>query len=86
MLQKPCQIEFIGFTDGFADHWTIGVDWGYRYETITSSDNPSHPQGVFFSTMGDYTFGSGKEKYWKDLPETLQKFLINYISEIEKGL
>jgi hypothetical protein len=81
MLQKPEQIEFIGFSEGFADAWVIRIDWGSRYETITSSDSPSHPQGVFSSNQGDFTVGTGQEKDWENLPETLQKFLIKYIRE-----
>lgn len=81
MLQRPEQIEYIGFDGGFADHWIIGIDWGDDYETLTASDNPSHPQGVFSSNQGDFTVGVGQVKDWEDLPETLQKFLVEYISE-----
>jgi hypothetical protein len=81
MFERPEQIEFIGFDNGFADCWIIGIDWGDNYETLTASDSPSHPQGVFSSNQGDFTVGLGQGKNWEDLPETLQKFLISYIKE-----
>mgnify|MGYP001131746018 CR=1 FL=1 len=79
-MNKPEEIFFIGYTEGFADPWIIGIDWGESLETISLSDNPSHPQGVFGRVDGDYTIDI-PQLLWEDLPETLQKFLINYIKE-----
>lgn len=78
---RPEQIDFIGFVKGFADPWAIVIDWGNHYETITASNNPSHPQGVFSSTEGNFT--PGEEKEWEDLPKALQTFIQNYIEEVE---
>ena len=80
---KPEQIEFIGFNPNFVDHWVVLINWQENgYETISASDNPSHPQGVFSSTPFFVdNLDEENTKSWEDLPETLQKFLINYIKE-----
>jgi len=84
MLKKSEYIESIVFNEKFADCWTIVIDYdGYDYETLTCSDNPSHPQGVFSSNEGRCFDENSEEhliKEWEDLPETLQKFLIDYIN------
>ena len=84
MPNKPKQIDVILYDDKFADCWTIGVEYDNDdYKTLSCSDNPSHPQGVFSSSEEKYSDENDNEyliKEWEDLPETLQKFLINYIN------
>lgn len=77
MLQKPEQIEFIGYDARFVDCWTIVLSFNDYDETITASHNPDYPQGVFSSVQGIYK--EGIEKSWEELPESLQKFIVDYI-------
>lgn len=83
MTNKPEQIDTILYNNKFADCWTVGIkydDW--NYETLTCSDSPSYPQGVFSSNEGRYFDENNNEysiKKWEDLPETLQNFLIDYL-------
>jgi hypothetical protein len=50
-------------------------------ETLTCSDNPSYPQGVFSSTYGNMTEDEDNFVDWKDLPLSLQTFVHDYIAE-----
>lgn len=81
-MDKPKQIDTITYQPEFSDCWGIRIYYDdYDCETLTCSDNPSHPQGVFSSNDGNYLDDmNSDEKQWEDLPETLQKFLINYIA------
>ena len=71
-------IEAITRNDKFADRWTILLDWG---ETITASDNPSHPQGVVSHNNGYYISSEDEQVDFEDLPETLKMYLARYIAE-----
>jgi hypothetical protein len=71
-------IEQITRNDNFVDKWTIIFDWG---DTITLSDDPESPQGVFSEFSGKH-FESGDElAKWEDLPETVKTFVKSYIGE-----
>lgn len=79
---KPNQIISISYDENFADCWTIVVEFndGCK-ETLTCSDNPSHPQGVFGMEDGDYSTPENMEKEWNEIPKTLKEFLIKYIRD-----
>jgi hypothetical protein len=84
-MKQPNEVESISYNPKFADCWTIVLDYGREdneiVETLTCSDNPSHPQGVFSSSDGDLTKDGDIFKDWKDLPLSLQTFIRDYITE-----
>jgi len=86
-MKQPNEVEKICCNPDFIDKWTIVLDYGTdedendEVETLTCSDNPSYPQGVFSSTYGDATEDSDNFIDWKDLPLSLQTFVHNYIAE-----
>jgi hypothetical protein len=58
-MKQPNEVEKICCNSEFVDQWTIVLDYGQEnneiIETLTCSDNPSYPQGVFSSTDRDMT-------------------------------
>jgi hypothetical protein len=81
-MKQPEQVDVICCNPEFADQWTIVLDFGNdRIETLTCSDNPSYPLGVFSSNDGDLTEDDDNITDWKDLPLSLQKFIYSYIAE-----
>lgn len=68
--------------DEVADYWTIcGPDW-----IASSSDNPSHPQGVWgfndvpWGQWKNWDTTGGEEAAWEDLPLPLQRHLVWFCS------
>lgn len=84
--KRPEEITFISYIDGFADPWTILIEYDNGYtETVTSSNRPDWPLGVFNSTQGCLIdVEDAPEKDWADLPETLQKYMVFYVEESKK--
>ena len=79
-MNKPENILKVHFNDKYVDKWTIVLRTKNRIKTLCCSDDPDHPQGVFSMTSGYYTSSEDEEKKWEDLPQTLQKFIINYLT------
>lgn len=87
MLEQPKAITRIRKSDPnkYADCWNI---YGKNF-IISSSDNPSHPHGVW--GMDEVNKGEwwkwnrnlGRKASWQELPETLQKFLVWFFSDSE---
>jgi hypothetical protein len=84
-MKQPEQVEVICCNPEFVDQWSIVLNFGNdrndRLETLTCSNNPSSPLGVFSSNDGDLTEDGDNFVDWKDLPLSLQKFIYNYIAE-----
>lgn len=69
--------------DKFADYWVIyGADF-----MATSSDDPSHPHGVWScEIVGDWSKWNrelGNPVVWSDLPLTLRRYLVEFIDNGE---
>jgi hypothetical protein len=80
-LKQPAQVIEITYNPKYADCWTILLENSEdEYETITASDNPGYPQGVWSSESGSYIDENDEKKTWNDLPETLQKYIEDYIN------
>jgi hypothetical protein len=84
-IKRPDEVEKIVYNPNFADCWTIVIDWleddNETVETITCSDNPGSPNGVFSSNVGDVTEDTDDFKEWEDLPESLQEYIYWYIND-----
>lgn len=83
MPVKPSVITSVQKSDPeqHADYWVIyGADF-----MICSSDNPSHPQGVWsYEHITDWARWNqelGEPSSWDNLPITLQRVLINFFRE-----
>jgi hypothetical protein len=79
-LKQPEQVIEITYNPKYADCWTILLENEDGYETITASDNPGYPQGVWSSEVGSYIDENDEKKSWDDLPETLQKYIEDYLN------
>ena len=83
-MDKPEEIVCIEYHQGYADPWVIVIEWpDGEYETISCSDNPSHPQGVFGSNPGNYANDLYPDIPWEELPSRLQTFLHYYVIQGE---
>ena len=81
-MKQPNEVEAICCNPDFIDKWTVVLDYGNdEIETLTCSDNPSSPQGVFSSIYGNVTGDGDNFVDWKDLPLSLQTFIRDYIAE-----
>lgn len=85
-LTQPKEITRIRRDDPekFADYWIV---YGKNF-MICSSDNPSHPQGVWSCQEIDnwrypiqWNTKLGKPSSWEELPVTLQKHLVYFFAE-----
>lgn len=89
MIQKPKEVIFISYDSKFADCWTFVLSYPQHdyEETIATSGNPNHPQGVF-SHIADYAIydTENKEAEWDDLSEGLQRWVEKYIKEANTQL
>jgi hypothetical protein len=79
-MEKLENILKVHRNDKYVDKWTIVVKTEEGIETLCCSDAPDHPQGVFSMINGYYTSSEDEEKNWEDLPQTLQKFITNYLT------
>lgn len=82
-LPQPTQIESIRVDNSgrYADRWSIyGEDF-----IISSSDDPTHPYGVWsarqISNWTGWNQEVGLPSSWANLPITLQRHLINFFKE-----
>ena len=80
-MNKPENVFQVRLNNKYVDRWTVYVsNESGETETLCCSDDPDHPQGVFSMTSGYYISATDEEKNWDDLPKTLKKFIINYLT------